>query len=79
MQIICPSCKLELALGIDYHFDEFNNIICNKCEKPVFPTKIEKENLMPKVYSSDRKARMTGTPTKAMVEVPTMAYGDYGD
>jgi len=77
--IPCPNCQVELAIGVGYSFDTDHSLICNKCEKPIFATSVEKENLMPKSYSNDRKSKALTAPIKSAIDYPANSYGDWAD
>jgi hypothetical protein len=45
---LCPNCKTPVPIGFGYFFDKENNMICEGCNKVVFPTTTAAENQMDK-------------------------------
>ena len=39
----CPNCKRRIPIATGFHFDKDLNMICDRCNKPVITTAIEKE------------------------------------
>lgn len=74
--IMCMTCKVEHQPGNGYHFGEDLSVICDKCDKAIFPTTSATEDKMPKFYSNDRKSRTSSTTTVSRTHYGSSCY-DY--
>lgn len=62
----CPHCKRFIPVDSGFYFDDQNNLICEECDKVVFPASQEGE--------TDLEAKKT----KAAVSTATNWNGAYG-
>jgi RNase P subunit RPR2 len=52
-RIVCPHCRTAHKIGEGYHFNESLSLICNSCDKVIFPANEKDETGIPK--AADRR------------------------
>lgn len=50
--IICPNCNAILKIGINCHHQADLSLVCNKCEKIVFPVDESQERTVTRSFQA---------------------------